>query len=249
MHRASRPSATPSTTSRRISSSDDRAPYAELLELIEGLPEDRLRPAFTHTSWAPTREESYERLEFLGDSVLGLAIARELYERFPGYPEGQLAKIRAHVVSRQSCAVVGRRMDLGGKLIERGRGEVPADELERLSANRNVLAALVEAALGALYLEHGFERIRPAVLAAFGDRIDYALTTYVDYKTELQEELARRGASVSYQVLEVEGPPHDRRFTCAAVIDGEQAGVGRGASKKAAEQNAAREALASLQDG
>jgi len=219
MHRASRPSATPSTTSRSISSSDDRAPYAELLELIEGLPEDRLRPAFTHTSWAPTREESYERLEFLGDSVLGLAIARELYERFPGYPEGQLAKIRAHVVSRQSCAVVGRRMDLGGKLIERGRGEVPADELERLSANRNVLAALVEAALGALYLEHGFERIRPAVLAAFGDRIDYALTTYVDYKTELQEELARRGASVSYQVLEVEGPPHDRRFTCAAVID------------------------------
>jgi ribonuclease-3 len=246
MHRASQPSATPSTTSRRISSPED-SPSAELLDLIEGLPEARLRPAFTHTSWAPTREESYERLEFLGDSVLGLAIARELYERFPGYPEGQLAKIRAHVVSRQSCAVVGRRMDLGGKLVERGRGEVPADELERLAANRNVLAALVEAALGALYLEHGFERIRPAVLAAFADRIDYALTTYVDYKTELQEELARRGASVSYQVLEVEGPPHDRRFTCAAVIDGEQAGVGRGASKKAAEQNAAREALASLQ--
>jgi ribonuclease-3 len=181
--------------------------------------------------------------------VLGLAIARALYERFPDYPEGQLAKIRAHVVSRQSCAVVGRRMDLGGRLMERGVGEVPADELERLAVNRNVLAALVEAALGALYLEHGFEAIRPAVLAAFEDRIDYALTTYVDYKTELQEELARRGASVSYQVLEVEGPPHDRRFTCAAVIDGEHAGVGRGASKKAAEQNAAREALASLHAG
>jgi ribonuclease-3 len=247
MHRASRPSATPSTTSRRISSPDDRPPPAELLGLIEALPEDRLRPVFTHTSWSPTREESYERLEFLGDSVLGLAIARELYERFPGYPEGQLAKIRAHVVSRQSCAVVGRRLDLGGKLMERGQGEVPADELERLAVNRNVLAALVEAALGALYLEHGFEAIRPAVLDAFADRIDYALTTYVDYKTELQEELARRGAGVSYQVLEVEGPPHDRRFTCAAVIDGAQAGVGRGASKKAAEQNAAREALASLE--
>jgi ribonuclease-3 len=205
-----------------------------------------LRPVFTHTSWAPTREESYERLEFLGDSVLGLAIAQALYERFPDYPEGQLAKIRAHVVSRQSCSVVGRRMGLGDRLMERGGGEVPADELERLAVNRNVLAALVEAALGALYLEHGFEAIRPAVLAAFEDRIDYALTTYVDYKTELQEELARRGASVSYQVLEVEGPPHDRRFTCAAVIEGEQAGVGRGASKKAAEQNAAKEALASL---
>jgi ribonuclease-3 len=127
--------------------------------------------------------------------------------------------------------------------MERGGDSIPADELERLSVNRNVLAALVEAALGALYLERGFEDVRHAVLAAFGDRIDYALTTYVDYKTELQEELARRSLGVSYTVLEVEGPPHDRRFTCAAVIDGEQAGVGRGASKKAAEQNAAREAL------
>ncbi|MBD0317170.1 MAG: ribonuclease III, partial [Thermoleophilia bacterium] len=101
-------------------------------------------------------------------------------------------------------------------------------------------------ALGALYLEHGFELIRPVVLAAFADRIDYALTEYVDYKTELQEELARRNLSVSYSVLDVEGPPHERRFTSAAVVDGAQAGVGRGASKKAAEQNAAREALARL---
>jgi ribonuclease-3 len=85
------------------------------------------------------------------------------------------------------------------------------------------------------------------VLSAFADRIEYALTDYVDYKTELQEELARRNLSVSYSVVEVDGPPHDRRFTCAAVIDGEQAGVGSGASKKAAEQNAAREALAALE--
>ena len=210
------------------------------------MPDARLRHVFTHTSWAPSRGDSYERLEFLGDSVLGLAIARELYERFPEYPEGQLAKIRAHVVSRQSCAVVGRRLDLGQKLIERGADSVPREELERLSVNRNVLAALVEAALGALYIEHGFEPIREAVLAAFADRIDYALTTYVDYKTELQEELARRSQSVSYTVLDVDGPPHDRRFTCAAVIDGAQAGSGTGASKKAAEQNAAREALRSL---
>jgi ribonuclease III len=174
--------------------------------------------------------------------VLGLAIARELYERFPDYPEGQLAKVRAHVVSRQSCAVVARRLELGARLTEHG-GSLPEEELSRLAANRNVLAALVEAALGALYLEHGFEHIRAAVLAAFADRIEYALTTYVDYKTELQEELARRGLSVSYSVVEVEGPPHDRQFTCAAVIDGEQAGVGTGASKKAAEQGAARQAL------
>ena len=177
--------------------------------------------------------------------MLGLAIARDLYERFPDHPEGQLAKIRAHVVSRQSCAVVGRRLALGERLATRARS-LPEDELARLAENRNVISALVEAALGALYLEHGFERIRAPVLAAFADRIEYALTTYVDYKTELQEELARRSSSVSYSVVDVDGPPHDREFTCAAVIDGEHAGLGTGASKKAAEQNAAREALEKL---
>ena len=216
--------------------------------MIDALPEARLGHVFTHSSWAASRSDSYERLEFLGDSVLGLAIARELYERFPDYPEGRLAKIRAHVVSRQSCAVVGRRLDFGRRLAARG-AVLPADELDRLSRNRNVVAALVEAALGALYLEHGFERIRPAILAAFAERIDYALTSYVDYKTELQEELARRGSSVSYAVLEVEGPPHERTFTCAAVIDGERTGVGTGTSKKAAEQNAARQALERLREG
>jgi ribonuclease-3 len=175
---------------------------------------------------------------------LGLAIARELYERFPDYQEGDLAKIRAHVVSRQSCAVVGRRLGFGDRLLEHGRGSIPDDELEKLSKNQNVVSALVEAAFGALYLEHGFEAIRGPILDAFREQIEYALTSYVDYKTVLQEEAARRGSSVSYSVVEVDGPPHERSFTCAAVIDGEQAGVGKGDSKKAAEQNAAREALA-----
>ncbi len=178
--------------------------------------------------------------------MLGLAIAYELYRRFPDQPEGQLAKLRAHVVSRQSCAVVGQQIGLGELLAKRAGDGVSRDELERLAVNQNVLAALVEAALGALYIEHGFEAIRLAILDAFAERMEYALTTYVDYKTELQEELARRALSVSYSVLEVEGPPHDRRFTCAATIDGKPAGVGTGASKKEAEQNAAREALASL---
>jgi ribonuclease-3 len=120
------------------------------------------------------------------------------------------------------------------------------DELERLSRNRNVLAALLEAALAALFLEHGFEKIEQPIVKAFSTRIDYALTSHVDFKTELQEALARRAKSVTYTVLEVEGPPHDRRFTCAAVIDGEQLGVGAGESKKAAEQEAAKEALVRL---
>lgn len=142
--------------------------------------------------------------------------------------------------------MVGRRLGLGEQLVEAGRGEIPHDELGRLAANRNVVSNLLEAALGALYLEHGFDAIRPAVLAAFAERIDYALTTYVDYKTELQEELARQGRSVSYNVVDVEGPPHERFFTSAAMVDGEEAGTGRGASKKAAEQAAAREALAKV---
>ena len=215
------------------------------MSLIEALPEARIEQVYTHASWAPDRALSYERLEFLGDSVLELAVARALYDRYPEFTEGRLAKIRSHVVSRQSCAVVSRQLGLGKRLLERG-AEIPPDELERLSKNRNVLAALLEAALAALFLEHGFESIEGTIVAAFEPRIEYALTTHVDYKTELQEALARRGQSVSYSVLEVEGPPHDRRFTCAAQIDGQQVGVGTGASKKTAEQEAAKQALAAL---
>jgi ribonuclease III len=198
---------------------------------------------FTHSSWAPDRTSSYERLEFLGDSVLELAVARALYERYPDFSEGRMAKIRSHVVSRASCSVVARELGLGQRLSERGEKVAPAEELERLSRNRNVLAALLEASLAALYLQHGFESIRDAVVAAFDGRIQYALTSHVDHKTELQEELARQGRQVVYNVLDVKGPPHDRTFTCAAMVDGKEAGVGSGRSKKAAEQAAAREAL------
>jgi ribonuclease-3 len=178
--------------------------------------------------------------------VLELAVARALYESHPDFSEGRLAKIRSHVVSRQSCAVVARELDLGNRLQERGVTELPEDELERLVRNRNVLAALLEAALGALFLEHGFEKIEEAVVGAFAGRIEYALTTFVDHKTELQEALARDGRSVKYEIIEIEGPPHERRFTCAALIDGEQLGVGSGPSKKAAEQEAAQQALEAL---
>ncbi len=202
---------------------------------------------FTHSSWAPDRGSSYERLEFLGDSVLELAIAQALYDRHPDFSEGRLAKIRSHVVSRASCAVVARELGLGTLLAERGAKLAPADELVKLSRNRNVLAALLEASLAALYLEHGFEPVESAIVDAFDGRITYALTSHVDYKTELQEELARRGRQVSYTVRDVQGPPHDRTFTCAAVIDGQEIGVGSGRSKKAAEQAAAREALDHLE--
>jgi ribonuclease-3 len=202
-----------------------------------------LENVFMHSSWAPDRTSSYERLEFLGDSVLELAVARALYERHPEFSEGRMAKIRSHVVSRASCAVVARELGLGTRLAESGGKLAPAEELERLSRNRNVLAAVLEASLAALYLQHGFEPIREAIVAAFDGRIEYALTTHVDHKTELQEELARRGLQVVYNVLDVQGPPHDRTFTCAAMIEGKEVGVGTGRSKKAAEQAAARQAL------
>jgi ribonuclease III len=209
------------------------------------LPPERLVPVFTHSSWAPDRASSYERLEFLGDSVLELAVARTLYDRYPDFSEGRLAKIRSHVVSRASCAVVARELELGERLAHHAETISP-EEVERLTRNRNVLAALLEAALAALFLEHGFEPIEAAIVEAFSERIEYAATGHVDFKTELQEVLARRGQSVAYTVLEVDGPPHDRRFTCAAAIDGEQVGVGSGRSKKAAEQEAAKQALDAL---
>jgi ribonuclease-3 len=180
--------------------------------------------------------------------VLELAVAHALYERYPDFSEGRLAKIRSHVVSRASCAVVARELDLGARLVEHNDG-LQTEELERLAKNRNVLAALLEAALGALFLEHGFAPIEAAVVGAFAARIEYARTTHVDHKTELQESLARSGRQVSYVVLSAEGPPHERHFTCAALVDGVELGTGEGGSKKAAEQEAAREALAKLQPG
>ncbi|MGZ4381832.1 MAG: ribonuclease III [Gaiellaceae bacterium] len=199
---------------------------------------------FTHSSWAAERTASYERLEFLGDSVLELAVARTLYDRFPEFSEGRMAKVRSHVVSRASCAVVARELGLGERLVADATG--PAEEVERLARNRNVLAALLEAAIAAAYLEHGFEAVEPAVVAAFDARIEYALTSHVDHKTELQEQLARTGRTVTYTTLKVEGPPHDRSFTAAAIIDLEVAGTGIGRSKKDAEQLAAKEALDGL---
>jgi ribonuclease III len=205
----------------------------------------RLEQAFTHASWAEERASSYERLEFLGDSVLELAIARAVFDRFADASEGRLAKIRAHVVSRQSCAQVAKELGLGERLAEFA-ADVSADELQRISRSRNVLAAVLEAAIAAVYLEHGFQRVEPAIVAAFSEKIEYARSSHVDYKTELQEGLARSGRQVHYTVLEVEGPAHDRQFVCAAHVAGEQLGIGRGSTKKAAEQEAAQQALEAL---
>ena len=253
MHRASRPSVRPSTTSQKTTNTSPIAAQpadgpGELQALIGKLPPALREQAFTHSSWAEQRSSSYERLEFLGDSVLGLAIAEATHERFPEHSEGQLAKLRAHVVSRQSCAEVGLLLGLGDQLAERGQS-LPSEELERLSTNRNVIAAVLEAVLGALYIAFGFESIRSAIVGAFDAQLEYAVNSHVDHKTELQECLARAGRQVRYAVVSVDGPPHERAFTCAALVDDEEYGLGAGASKKEAEQAAARLALERLQAG
>jgi ribonuclease III len=179
--------------------------------------------------------------------VLELAVAHALYDRHPDFSEGRLAKVRSHVVSRASCAEVARKLELGRRLVEHA-SEQPDEELQRLARNRNVLAAVIEAALGALFLQRGFAAIEGSVVDAFSEQIEHALTTRVDHKTDLQEVLARSGRHVTYTEIAAEGPPHERHFTCAAVIDGEEAGRGEGRTKKAAEQEAAREALATLEN-
>ena len=175
--------------------------------------------------------------------MLELAIARTLFDRFPAFSEGRMAKIRSHVVSRASCAIVARELALGERLLAESESQASA-EVTRLAHNRNVQAALLEAALAALYLEHGFEPIAAAIVEAFEPQIEFALTSQFDHKTDLQERLARSGRGVNYIVLEVAGPPHDRTFTAAAVIDSQIVGTGTGRSKKDAEQSAARQALA-----
>jgi ribonuclease III len=200
--------------------------------------------AFTHTSWVQRREDSYERLEFLGDGVLGLVIAHHLYRRFPNSAEGDLAKVRAHVVSRASCAAVAT--DLGLDRDVRARGEALAAapvEIEALSRSPGVLAAIVEAVVGAGYLELGLDAVSVPIVSAFSGRIEYALAEHVDHKTVLQEELARRGASVTYAVADVSGPPHQRWFTSLALVEGQELGRGSARSKKGSEQLAARQAL------
>jgi ribonuclease-3 len=218
-----------------------------LRALIDELPGELRRLAFTHTSWVGRREMSYERLEFLGDSVLGLVIAHHLFGRFPESPEGDLAKVRAHVVSRDSCAAVAVDLRLDDDVRRRG-AELGASqvEIDGLSRSPGVLAAVTEAVVGATYIDRSVAGIAEPVVEAFSGRIEYALAEHVDAKTVLQEELARRGASVTYAVADVSGPPHQRWFTSLALVGGRELGRGSARSKKASEQLAARQALGNL---
>lgn len=215
-----------------------------LLDLVQQVPAALLQQAVSHSSWVASRARSYERLEFLGDSVLGLAIASTLYERYPDKEEGDLARIKAFVVSRTSCVQVAKRLGVSQMIM----AHAPVSEQRRkeITASPAVLGNVLEALMGASYLAHGFDRTRAAIIEAFESQIDYAITVHVDYKTTLQELLAPRGLQPVYRLVEEAGPPHARMFTSEAWIRGTMRGRGAGTTIKMSEQAAAREALASL---
>ena len=215
--------------------------------LMGELPDELTRQVFTHSSWSARRSDSYERLAFLGDSVLALAVTAHLYPRLEAdrFGAGRLTKIRAQAVSGVSCRAVAERLGLPARL----RAAAPSDvreSAEALATTERVLSAVIEAVIGACYLHAGYERTAEAVVEAFGTEIDQALEHPVDFKSALQELLARRGAQVSYEVTAEEGPPHERTYAVAAKVDGQALGVGSGRSKKHAEQEAAREAVERL---
>ncbi len=155
--------------------------------------------------------------------------------------------MRAHVVSRESCALVADELGLATDLAARGVA-LGAMDPAALIESQAVRAALVEAAIGGCYVQHGFGRVADAVVEAFSGRVDYALVEHVDYKTVLQEELARLDRSVTYVVAETSGPPHQRAYTSVAMVGGDELGRGSGSSKKASEQRAARQALEALRE-
>lgn len=215
--------------------------------LIDTLPEEARETALTHSSWVEHRADSYGRLAFLGDSVLGLAIAEHLFVRHPRSDIGRLTKVHGQAVSGRACAEIA---------IELGLPELMADiqptvldggiDLPSLLASERAMASVCESVIGACYLHHGFDETVSAVVAAFSEQVGLASETVLDFKSTLQERLARDGGRVRYEVVDEQGPPHDRHFEVVASSEGEILGSGNGRSKKAAEQAAAAEALERL---
>lgn len=220
---------------------------ARLRELIDALPDDLRTRALTHASWVDHRADSYGRLAFLGDSVLGLAIAEHLFARHSRSDIGRLTKVHGQVVSGRACAEITQELGLPELMV----AAQPNDSqngiaLEELLESERAMASICESVIGAVYLHHGFEEAAAAVVDAFRSRIELASETLLDFKSALQERLARAGGRVRYEILQEEGPAHDLRFEVAATVDGKVVGTGAGRSKKAAEQAAAAEALESL---
>lgn len=204
-----------------------------------------LRLALTHRSYCAEHRghEPNERLEFLGDAVVGLSVTSSIYDEFPDLPEGQLAKLRASVVNTATLADVAREIDLGA-VIRLGRGE----ELSGGRDKESILADAFEAVIGAVYLDAGWETARDVVLRLLQPHIadGAARPGRSDYKTRLQELTAEYDLGNPQYDITGTGPDHDRRFTAVVLIAGAAHGEGWGTSKKRAEQAAAEAAWTSL---
>lgn len=201
--------------------------------------------ALAHRSWCAevSGEESNERLEFLGDSVLGLIVTEHVYREYPALPEGELAKVRASVVNSQSLAEVATELDIGPSLLL-GKGEDASGGREKPS----ILADAMEAIIGAVYIDGGWEAASQLVLSLLGERITEAAAGPggQDYKTRLQELSARTFDQLPRYQLVDEGPDHAKHFAATVLVGGVARGRGEGRSKKQAEQAAARAAWTEL---
>lgn len=230
-------------------SSEERVDRSSLLEALGvDLPNELLTVALTHRSYSyehgglPTNE----RLEFLGDAVLGLTITEELYRRHPDRSEGDLAKLRASIVNTQALADVGRGLGdkgLGAHLLL-GKGEENSGGADKSS----ILADGVESLLGAIYLHHGLEVVREVVLRLFAELLDTAPTlgAGLDWKSSLQELTAARGLGAPTYVVTSTGPDHNKEFTATVVVADVEYGTGVGRTKKEAELKAAAAAWHAL---
>ena len=219
------------------------------LEKVLGVQfEDRslLLASLAHRSWCAENERSpsNERLEFLGDSVLGLIVTHYVYENFPDLPEGQLSEVRAGVVNARVLAEVAQELELGSHLLL-GKGEDGAGG----RAKQSILADAFEAVVAAVYLDRGLAITRDLVLRCLRDRIAEAVAGPGgrDYKTRLQELAAARGIGRPRYVVRDEGPDHAKHFFASVFFGGECYGDGEGGSKKQAEQGAAWIAWSRLQ--
>lgn len=211
------------------------------------LEDENLKLALTHRSFANEHGHlpNNERLEFLGDAVLGLSVATQLYEDHPSRPESDISKMRASIVSRYGLADVARRIDLGSHVLL-GKGEESTGGRDKDS----ILADTMEAVFGAIYRQYGFEPTRDVILSLFKEKIATASASgrHQDWKTALQERLAElKAPTAEYSATSV-GPEHDQTFTADVRVGDASLGRGTGPNKKLAEQEAAREAMLYLHD-
>lgn len=210
-----------------------------------------LENALTHSSYVNEHKmktvDNNERLEFLGDSVLNLVVSNYLFDKYGDYPEGELTKIRAKVVCEYSLAYAARKIDLGSYLLL-GKGEETTGGYDRDS----ILSDAMEAVVGAIYKDCGFEKATELLIKNFEEDIVFAVNEgvlFTDYKTDLQENLQKLNKSkIEYKVVKEEGPDHNKVFYIDLILDNDVVGTGVGKNKKEAEQMAAKEALVNLED-